>query len=206
MIKYRCPPKDRQHSTCKGRPLWIERIKHTSSQSPHTQGCEISKYLAHFDTLFTHTVPHLMMELVGPTRTPSHEEWLGGKRCIMILNRPFDSHNQFERGSSNLPIIYEGHMGRARSKNFPWSKVCGFHESTPKYDVFSVIIWYLMSLWMVAFWMTLLMNKWTKRCHGWMMDWFLRWPKPYLLMSRAWGEVLLWMIVVNLDEDSRGLW
>ena len=57
---------------------------------------------------------------------------------------------------------------------------------------------------MVNLWMTLLMN--ILRVLSWMMDEFIHWSKPYLLLSTTCDEILSWMFEIwmtnHLVSDS----
>ena len=56
-------------------------------------------------------------------------------------------------------------------------------------DMLFKVIWYFRSYGKL--WMTLLMNKWTTL--SWMVHEFVHWPKPYLLMSATYDEILSWI-------------
>ena len=47
---------------------------------------------------------------------------------------------------------------------------------------------------MITFWMTHLMNS--EQIFSWMMDEFIHWPKPYLLLSTTCDDILSWMIEI----------
>ena len=73
------------------------------------------------------------------------------------------------------------------------------HHYLPKQHMYTLntmfsIMWYLMSP-MVTFWMPHIMNKWNNYW-SWMMDEFIHWPKPYLLLSTTCDEMLPWMTEV----------
>ena len=57
---------------------------------------------------------------------------------------------------------------------------------------------------MVTFWMTLLMIS--LQILSWVMDEFIHWPEPYLLLSATCDEMLSWMIEIwknsHLVSDS----
>ena len=54
---------------------------------------------------------------------------------------------------------------------------------------------------MVSFQMTLMISE---QILPWMIDDFIHWPKPYLLLSATCDEILSWMIE-KLDEKSLGI-
>ena len=56
---------------------------------------------------------------------------------------------------------------------------------------------------LVTFWMTFLMNNW--EILSWMMDEFMHWPKPYLLLSATFDEILSWKIEIWIKK-SLGKW
>ena len=68
--------------------------------------------------------------------------------------------------------------------------------------IFSVI-WYFMLLW----WLFGCHFLWTnERLLSWMMDEFICWPKPYVLLSATCDEILSWLIEIwmkiHLVSDS----
>ena len=56
---------------------------------------------------------------------------------------------------------------------------------------------------LVTFWMTFLMNNW--EILSWMMDEFMHWPKPYLLLLATFDEILSWKIEIWIKK-SLGKW
>ena len=58
---------------------------------------------------------------------------------------------------------------------------------------------------MVTFQLTSLMNRQTlgakiQSILSWMMDEFIHWPKPYLLLSTTCDEILSWMIAICMEN------
>ena len=69
--------------------------------------------------------------------------------------------------------------------------------------IFSVVWKFYVT--METFQMTLLMEK-SEQILSWMIDEFIHWPKPYLLLSATCDEILSWMIEIwmknHLISDS----
>ena len=61
------------------------------------------------------------------------------------------------------------------------------------------VAWYLMSLWKLFGWHI----GWiSERILSWVMDEFVYWPKPYLLLSAVCDEILSWMIEIWMKNHS----
>ena len=65
--------------------------------------------------------------------------------------------------------------------------------------IFSVI-WYWMSLWQLCGWHFLRISE---QMLSWMMDEFIDWPKPCLLLSATCGWMLSWMIKLWMKNSLR---
>ena len=52
---------------------------------------------------------------------------------------------------------------------------------------------------MIICWMTLLKNK-SEQILSWMMDEFIHWPPPHLLLLATFDEILSWTIEIGMKK------